>query len=290
MSSIEVPLVLSSVDDKLIQASGRAHAFVSLDEPEARGIHMSRIFKSVQENLPKSLLSQRLLESCLDQFLEAHKGLSRNGSLQVDFNLMLERLSLKSEQSAWRSYPIIFRCERRGQESKFSVQVTVQYSSTCPASGALARQLIQEEFGKRFHANNLSFAEVQAWLGSPEGMIATPHAQRSYAQVKVGISKNAKLKESSHGEKTLMIAISLIDRIEEVLQTPVQALVKRVDEQEFALRNGRNLMFCEDAARRTQQILQADSMFESFAGEFRHVESLHPHDAVARIASLNLPC
>ena len=46
-----------------------------------------------------------------------------------------------------------------------------------------------------------------------------------------------------------------IDRIESSLKTPVQAAVKREDEQEFARLNGQNLMFCEDAARRLQHEL-----------------------------------
>ena len=52
--------------------------------------------------------------------------------------------------------------------------------------------------------------------------------------------------------------VEMIDLVENVLQTPVQAAVKREDEQAFALRNGQNLMFCEDAARRIQRALDAD--------------------------------
>ena len=44
----------------------------------------------------------------------------------------------------------------------------------------------------------------------------------------------------------------LVDLVENSLKTPVQAAVKREDEQEFARLNGQNLMFCEDAARRLQ--------------------------------------
>ena len=41
--------------------------------------------------------------------------------------------------------------------------------------------------------------------------------------------------------------VALIDAVEGALKTPVQAAVKREDEQEFARLNGQNLMFCEDA-------------------------------------------
>ena len=75
--------------------------------------------------------------------------------------------------------------------------------------------------------------------------------------------------------------IDIIDVVEEALQTPVQAAVKREDEQAFALRNGQNLMFCEDAARRIQHALDADERIADFHVRAAHYESLHPHDAVA---------
>lgn len=45
--------------------------------------------------------------------------------------------------------------------------------------------------------------------------------------------------------------------------------------------NGRNLMFCEDAARRVQHALDADGSIADFHIRIVHKESLHPHNAVA---------
>ena len=73
----------------------------------------------------------------------------------------------------------------------------------------------------------------------------------------------------------------LIDAIETALQTPVQTAVKREDEQALALRNGQNLMFCEDAARRMRRALDGDERIVDFWLRAAHFESLHPHDAVA---------
>jgi GTP cyclohydrolase I len=61
----------------------------------------------------------------------------------------------------------------------------------------------------------------------------------------------------------------------------VQTAVKREDEQAFALLNGANLMFCEDAARRAQATLDADENIADFHVRVSHLESLHAHDAVA---------
>jgi GTP cyclohydrolase I len=115
--------------------------------------------------------------------------------------------------------------------------------------------------------------QVYEWLGSSRGINATPHAQRSTARIKVEMAGV----ESS--------VLKLIDQIEEALQTPVQTLVKREDEQEFALRNGQNLMFCEDAARRIRAVLNKQPGVLDFIAEIRHIESLHPHDAVSLVSA-----
>ena len=116
----------------------------------------------------------------------------------------------------------------------------------------------------------MNYDEVMQWLGTPEGICATPHSQRSYAQVKVKVN-----------ESDLLELSSLINDIEAALKTPVQAAVKREDEQEFARLNASNLMFCEDASRRLQQALNAKPSYLDFWVRVNHLESLHPHDAVA---------
>jgi hypothetical protein len=75
--------------------------------------------------------------------------------------------------------------------------------------------------------------------------------------------------------------VELIDEIENALKTPVQATVKREDEQAFARLNGSNLMFCEDAGRRIQTALNADERILDFWARCTHYESLHPHNAVS---------
>jgi GTP cyclohydrolase I len=75
----------------------------------------------------------------------------------------------------------------------------------------------------------------------------------------------------------------LLERIEGSHQTAVQTAVKREDEQAFALANGENPMFCEDAARRIRRALDADGTVDAYLVRVEHQESLHPHDAVAQV-------
>ena len=67
-----------------------------------------------------------------------------------------------------------------------------------------------------------------------------------------------------------------------MIKTPVQTVVKREDEQEFARLNGQNLMFCEDACRVIKHyFVRNKSYFLSYKLKIFHYESLHPHNAVA---------
>jgi hypothetical protein len=75
--------------------------------------------------------------------------------------------------------------------------------------------------------------------------------------------------------------VELIDELESALKTPVQATVKREDEQAFTRLNGSNLMFCEDAGRRIQTALNGDERILDFWARCTHYESLHPHNAVS---------
>jgi GTP cyclohydrolase I len=280
MSGIEVPILVADKSGNSLRIPARTSAYVSLDRPEVRGIHMSRLFKVTQDKLSQNPLSWSLLLEMLQAFLESHHGLSKSAKVSVDFEAMILRPALKSNNQGWRSYPVELWAEVHGDKKTFGMQVMVTYSSTCPASAALARQLIQENFKAHFRGNSeLDFKQVYDWLGTSQGINATPHSQRSFAQVRVEVSK-----EVLSSKKPLGFEVGfedLIDLLETALQTPVQTVVKREDEQEFALRNGQNLMFCEDAARRIKGQLNEIPQFQSYQGEVRHVESLHPHDAVS---------
>jgi GTP cyclohydrolase I len=73
----------------------------------------------------------------------------------------------------------------------------------------------------------------------------------------------------------------MIDGLEKAISTPVQAAVKREDEQEFARLNGRNFMFSEDAARRLKFFCESLEYLSDFSIKVQHLESLHAHNAVA---------
>lgn len=286
MREIEVPVKVKLAQGpqpaEAMLIAGRLDLGVSLDRKDARGIHMSRLFRLAMETLPQNELTLELLSDLASRSLETHAELSSSVKLALKFNLPLAREALKSHGMGWRNYPVIIRFEKLANagaaQEKAMLEVDVLYSSTCPASAALSRQLNEEASLKHFTEDEIQRDDLKQWLHSPASLAATPHAQRSRATVRVELARSEWTRDLAE------LMTSLVTRLEDALGTPVQTLVKREDEQEFARRNAENLMFCEDAARRLSQALEASPEFLNFEGEVAHFESLHPHDAVAVFA------
>lgn len=266
MQGIAVPVWIDGQ-----RLSAWVDAGVSLDDGTARGIHMSRLYVALEalENAP---LSSALLRQTLEQFLSSHHQLSQVASLNIDTQLLIKRPALVSPLSGWKHYPVSIKARLENEMFHVELKIEIPYSSTCPCSAALARQLIQQQFVDDFANKKLEHAEVLAWLGTSNGIVATPHSQRSTAIM------NLRLEADVDQFPWVM----LINEAEAALGTAVQTAVKRADEQAFALANGQNLMFCEDAARRLHIALRLAPQVNAFDVRVVHAESLHAHDAVAQ--------
>jgi GTP cyclohydrolase I len=265
MCGIALPVLFDSE-----RLTATADAGVSLDNGEARGIHMSRLYLAL-EMLEQEPLSPDLLRRVLLSFLNSHEGLSNSAYLNIHADLLLKRPALVSPLTGWKTYPISIEARLKNAMFHVELKIDVPYSSTCPCSAALSRQLIQQQFVDDFANKPLQHADVMAWLGSPKGIVATPHSQRSTAQLRLRLD----------GYLDHLPLIALINDAEAALGTAVQTAVKRADEQAFALANGQNLMFCEDAARRLNLALKRAPGINGFHVRVVHAESLHAHDAVA---------
>lgn len=270
MSEIEVPLSIPTRSGVVTHAVAKAQAYVNLINPEAKGIHMSRLYLLLDEVCSQTLTGNSLRD-VLARFLESHEGLSDQAFVDFRFEFLARRPALKSEFSGWKAYPARIIATEDPDGFHFELKVEIPYSSTCPCSAALARQLIQQQFRKDFADKNVSADDVYGWLGTEQGIVATPHSQRSIAEIKVRLSDDT----------NSFPLEDLIDVVEGALKTPVQTAVKREDEQEFALLNGQNLMFCEDAARKIQTALNDQMSYQDFWVRVNHLESLHAHNAVA---------
>ncbi len=271
MDHIELPMAIALTGHGAQPVSVKASAYVNLTDPSIKGIHMSRLYLALDALAEKSAVTAADLRSVLDEFASSHHDIADAAMLTLSFDLNLRRRSLLSGKQGYKAYPIVITARLMDGTFSLETQLDITYSSTCPCSAALARQLIQNAFDERFNEDTISKAEALEWLGTTQGINATPHSQRSVANIKLKLG-------AQQGDFDF---VSFIDAFEDALKTPVQAAVKREDEQEFARLNGQNLMFCEDAARKLKHALNQRSDVFDFWLRINHYESLHAHDAVA---------
>jgi GTP cyclohydrolase I len=269
MDGIAVPIVMRTADGITEKIAASTSTYVSLDKREAKGIHMSRLYALINQ-LAELECNRDNIDQLLDDMICSQQGLSQHARISLRFNLVLKKSALLSEQSGYQSYPITITGEKTNHGSSFKLELTIPYSSTCPCSASLSRQLYAEAIDKVFSRPTIDKSALINWLQSPQGSIATPHSQRSYAYIELTLHDGIWPDLSE-----------LIFSLEKAIITPVQTAVKRADEQEFARLNATNLMFCEDAAKRFKNTLDAMTFVSDYWCKVEHQESLHSHNAVA---------
>lgn len=269
MEQLDLPVSITLEDGSTVQIPAKAHVYVSLDDTTSKGIHMSRLHALVQK-LGREVCGRETLDRFLSECIQSQAGISANAKIELSFELLLEKPALLSGEIGYQAYPVTVVGTAVEGECIYELGLTVPYSSTCPCSASLARQLYANAVDEQFEGDVIDKARLLEWMQSESGSVATPHAQRSYAYVKLVTEA-----------ESWPSFDSLIRSIESVIGTPVQTAVKRVDEQEFAKLNAQNLMFCEDAARRIKQSLEGMPDVVDYWLKVDHQESLHAHNAVA---------
>lgn len=276
MQGIDLPVCLEEPGYQR-EVHARVDLQVDLPLPHVKGIHMSRLYRLLNSGLGSGqTLTPSSVHALLRGMIDTHEDCGSNSArTRMHFDLLLRRPALVTEGLAgWKSYPVRLDASLVRGAFRLRIEVAVDYSSTCPCSAALSRQLVEKGFLEDFAGQSTVATDtIAAWLRD-NATLATPHSQRSEARVSIGAN-------SAQSPNPGLIA--LIDRVEKVVATPVQTAVKRADEQAFAALNGQNLMFVEDAARRIEAALKD---YVSPQVHVRHVESLHAHDAVAWAASM----
>lgn len=272
MENIHLPTkVLYSRLEYPVQAS--VSVFVNLPSNGTKGIHMSRLYLLIKKFAETQTLSPQTVKPLLEEIIQTHNDCGSNAAkISFSFNLLLNQKALITEGlSGWQQYPVQFHAVLENGHFELSHQVQVTYSSTCPCSAALARDLMQAQFEKDFGASGtVSVSDALNWI-KKSGTMATPHGQRSHAYIKSFLKDGI----------TTIPLLEMIEKTEKALGTPVQNAVKRADEQEFARLNGANLMFVEDAARKIRAGFLSEASFKRIEISVKHFESLHPHDVMA---------
>lgn len=227
------------------------------------GINMSRLCEILCAESADREVSSDFFKNVLRRFRsdmrdEKKDPLFDNAYLKLKFRYALKQPSLKSENWGWQYYD----CELEGHENKdgkvqMYLTVNYEYSSTCPCSLSMAKQYERD------------YSEGKTTEGNG---IATAHSQRSGARVTI-----------KYAPETGYFIEDLIDLLRKAVPTETQSLVKRIDEQAFAILNGQNPIFVEHASRRFSTVLNEDPRILDWVVSLEHWESLHSHNATAVI-------
>lgn len=261
INRFRVPLNYRHADGSVMNHDSEATMTVCLRAGKT-GINMSRLCLILQDEGSRDTVRSQMIQRVLDRFQtemrdEPDEDPFEEARLRLDFSYPVRQQSLKSDNSGWQYYQCFIEGRKKHDEVKLFFGLHYEYASTCPCSLSLAHQYEDE---------------YRRGLTTEGNGIAAAHAQRSVARVTVEVDPD----ENFYLEE-------LVQVLRAAIPTETQVLVKRVDEQAFAILNGSHPIFVEHVARKLYQTLNNDERILDWSAEIEHQESLHSHNAMARI-------
>jgi GTP cyclohydrolase I len=279
VTGVDLPMKFLRRDGSVQELHVKASLYGSLDDPNAKGLNLSRFPILMHEKIANHMSIEGLKDILLTL---AKKQNSRHVYCKLRFKYPWVQEALRTRKELPDDAPardvfkvvegvklshnkmlgyIFYDCILEGQlhngNFKFYLTVDYLYSSTCPCSFELA----QDATRKR-------------------GKAANGHSQRSIAKITVQFDPD-----------NLVWIEDIVEVCRKQVPTEVVVICKRRDEQAFAELNGSNLIFTEDASRLLYQGF--DEMFDlglilDFSIVTEHLESLHPWSATA-VVSKKIP-
>lgn len=254
IAPVDLPIVVKRRDGGTQILQSEASLYCSLDDVNAKGLNLSRLYLLMHEKIKDHLTIDGIKDALKEL---ADKQGSNNAYCKLRFKYPWHQDALRSKrdnsEEKLRGH-IAYKTEIEGQyrngQYKFYLTVDYVYSSTCPCSFELAHDATEKR-----------------------NAAANAHSQRSIMKVKVEFSP----------ENVVWIE-DLVELCRKQIPTEVQIVVKRRDEQAFAELNGSNLFFSEDVCRLMYEALDEwydDGKIFDFCISVSHEESLHPWNAIA---------
>lgn len=254
IAPVDLPIVVQRRDGGSQVLQAEASLYCSLDDVNAKGLNLSRLYLLMHEKIKDQLTIDGIRDALKEL---ADKQGSNAAYCKLRFKYPWHQDALRSKQDGTdeklRGH-IAYKTELEGQyvngKYKFFLTVDYVYSSTCPCSFELAHDATEKR-----HA------------------AANAHSQRSILKVKVEFKP----------ENVVWIE-DVVELCRRQIPTEVQIVVKRRDEQAFAELNGSNLFFSEDVCRLMYEGLDQwfdEGNIDDFSISVSHEESLHPWNAIA---------
>lgn len=257
IAPVDLPVLVQRRDGGTQVLQAEASLYCSLDNPDAKGLNLSRLYLMMHESI-KDHLTLEGIKGALERLAKSQGSKHAYCKLRFKYPWTQDALRSVDENGNPLHGHIAYGVELEGRlttvgdQSHVDFYLTVDYiySSTCPCSFELAH----DATSKRQAAANA-------------------HSQRSKLRVTVKFSQNQ------------MIWIEdIVELCRLNIPTEVQIVVKRRDEQAFAELNGSNLLFSEDVCRIMYEALDTwwrNCKIQDFSIVVEHMESLHPWEAIA---------
>ena len=215
-----------------------------------KGISMSRLLITLNKHLYLPL-NRNLIKYIMNDIINEVG--SKNCYIKFEFDLPI----LKKSPLTDYIFPIFHHCSFAGKINndgfRFFQGVIVQYSSYCPCSAELSKDLETK--------------------GGNHGF---PHAQRSFANILVEMDPY-----NANTMNNYVWLEDLVDLVNDCIKTQPYPIIKRPDEQEIAKIASENPMFVEDAIRYISEDLNKYINIKDWIIKCTHEESIHTHDAIA---------
>jgi GTP cyclohydrolase I len=242
-----------------VGVSGIRYPIIVLDRAHERQQTVATLALSV--SLPPEVKGTHM--SRFIEVLEAHRGeltmrtlpailgdLRRRlradaARIEVTFPYFIERRAPVSGERGLLDYECTFVGTADGLEHDFMLGVRVPVASLCPCSKAIS------DYGA--------------------------HNQRGYVTIEV------RTVQGTRGQPELIWIEELVEIAERAASAPVYPLLKRPDERHVTMQAYDNPRFVEDIAREAAVSLQGDERIAWFRVHVVNKESIHNHDAFARL-------
>lgn len=261
IAPVDLPIIVKRRDGNTQILQAEASLYCSLDNRNAKGLNLSRLYLLMHETI-KDHLSIDGMKNALKVLADKQQSSTAYVKLRFKYPWYQEALRSRQDDDISQKLKghIAYKTELEGRYSNgkynFYLQIEYVYSSTCPCSFELAHDATEKR-----------------------GVAANAHSQRSIAKVKIEFDPS----------KIVWIE-DLVELCRKHIPTEVQIVVKRRDEQAFAELNGSNLLFSEDVCRILYAALDewyiAGRVYD-FSIAVSHLESLHPWDAIAVTSKFN---
>lgn len=276
IAPVDLPITVARRDGGVQTLQSQASLYCSLDDPNAKGLNLSRLYLLMDQTIRDHLTNEGIRDT-LAEMAKLQGSDNAYCKLRFRYPWIQKALRTRKPLNAWDvengnyqtledgtkishekieghiAYDVTIEGRfHRGAEKevRFFLTIDYVYSSTCPCSFELARTATEKR-----------------------NAAANAHSQRSILRTTV-----------EYDPDNMVWIEDLVELHRQVIPTEVQVVVKRRDEQAFAELNGSNLLFSEDAVRIVAGAL--DEWFDNgkifdWTISASHEESLHPWNAIS---------